>query len=88
MRLIVAKDYADVSRKAYRQLSPKEREQRGKVALKMARCYERINQSQRANSAYANALRYGQAGFGGGQYLPPNFRIHRIVSIIIKTAVV
>ena len=55
-------DAAVQYRKAYRQLSPKEREQRGKVALKMARCYERINQSQRANSAYANALRYGQAG--------------------------
>ena len=54
-------DAAVQYRKAYRQLSPKER-QRGKVALKMARCYERINQSQRANSAYANALRYGQAG--------------------------
>ena len=55
-------DAAVQYRKAYRQLSPKEREQRGKVALKMARCYERINQSQRASSAYANALRYGQAG--------------------------
>ena len=36
-------DAAVQYRKAYRQLSPKEREQRGKVALKMARCYERTN---------------------------------------------
>lgn len=48
-------------RKAYRQLSPKQKEQRGKVSLKMAQSYARINQSQRATAAYANAIRYGQA---------------------------
>ena len=55
-------DAALLYRKAYRQLSPKQKEQRGKVSLKMAQSYARINQSQRAVAAYANAIRYGQAG--------------------------
>lgn len=54
-------DAAMQYRKAYRQLSPKQKTQRGKVALKMAKSYARINQSQRAAAAYANAIRYGQA---------------------------
>ncbi len=53
-------DAATQYRKAYRQLSPKQKEQRGKVSLKMAQSYARINQSQRAVAAYANARRYGQ----------------------------
>ena len=54
-------DAAIQYRKAYRQLSPKQKELRGKVSLKMAQSYARINQPQRAGAAYANAIRYGQA---------------------------
>ncbi|MBP3745793.1 MAG: hypothetical protein J6I34_10300, partial [Prevotella sp.] len=44
-------EYFDAStqyRKAYTQTSPKERELRGKRALKMAECYRRINYTQKA----------------------------------------
>lgn len=47
-------------RKAYSQTSPKERTRRGKLALKQADCYRRINYTSRAIAAYRNALRYGQ----------------------------
>ena len=55
-------DAAEQFRQAYQKTSPKDKQQRGKVALKMARCYARINQHQRAIGAYRNAVRYGQAG--------------------------
>ena len=56
-------EYFDAStqyKKAYSQTSAKEREQRGRVALKMAECYRRINYAQKAIAAYNNAIRYKQ----------------------------
>lgn len=54
-------DAAEQFKKAYSKTPSKERERRGKIALKMARCYERINASQKAVAAYRNAVRYNQA---------------------------
>ena len=56
-------EYYDAStqyRKAYSQTPAKERTQRGKLALKMAECYRRINYTQKAIAAYNNAVRYKQ----------------------------
>ena len=56
-------EYYDAStqyRKAYSQTPAKERMQRGKLALKMAECYRRINYTQKAIAAYNNAVRYKQ----------------------------
>ena len=53
-------DAATQYKKAYSQTPAKERDQRGKRALKMAECYRRINYTQKAISAYNNALRYQQ----------------------------
>ncbi len=39
----------------------KERDNRGKIALKMARCYDKINSTPKAIAAYRNAIRYNQA---------------------------
>lgn len=55
-------DAATQFRKAYTKTSPKDRALRGQRALKMAYCYERINASAKAISAYNNAIRYEQAG--------------------------
>jgi len=49
---------ADMYRKIYRKTSPKKRELRGEVALRMAESYRLINYPARANAAYANAIRY------------------------------
>ncbi len=54
-------DAATQYKKAYSQTPAKERPKRGERALKMADCYRRINQTQRAIAAYNNALRYKQA---------------------------
>jgi outer membrane protein OmpA-like peptidoglycan-associated protein len=54
-------DAAAQYKKAYSQTPAKERPKRGERALKMADCYRRINQTQRAIAAYNNALRYKQA---------------------------
>ena len=57
-------EYYDAStkyRKAYSQTPAKERQQRGKIALKMAECYRRINYTQKAIAAYNNVIRYKQA---------------------------
>ena len=54
-------DAATMYKKAYSQTASKERPLRGQRALKMADCYRRINQTQRAMAAYNNALRYKQA---------------------------
>ena len=57
-------EYYDAStkyRKAYSQTPAKERVQRGRIALKMAECYRRINYTQKAIAAYNNAIRYKQA---------------------------
>jgi outer membrane protein OmpA-like peptidoglycan-associated protein len=54
-------DAATMYKKAYSQTPAKERPLRGQRALKMADCYRRINQTQRAIAAYNNAVRYHQA---------------------------
>ncbi len=54
-------DAATQFKKAYQQTPAKEREKRGQRALKMARCYAKINQTTRALPGYRNALRYNQA---------------------------
>ena len=62
-RLLAAGDYSDAAkqyRKAYTRTSPKERTRRGQIALRQAECYQRINYTARAITAYRNALRYGQ----------------------------
>lgn len=52
---------AKTYRKVYNKLKNKEdRPLRGQVALSMAECHARLNQSARAAAAYQNALRYGQ----------------------------
>ncbi len=55
-------DAATQYRKAYTKTAPKERAFRGKIALKMAKCYAKINATQKAIAAYNNAIRYEQAG--------------------------
>ncbi len=62
-RLLASGDYFDAARqyrKAYTRTSPKERVQRGQIALRQAECYRRLNYTARAITAYRNALRYGQ----------------------------
>lgn len=54
-------DAATEFKKAYQNTSTKEREKRGQRALKMARCYAKINQTQSAMGGYRNAIRYKQA---------------------------
>lgn len=54
-------DAADQFKQAYTKTPPKERENRGKLALKMARCYSKINATPKAVNAYRNAIRYNQA---------------------------
>ena len=53
-------DAATQYKKAYSQTPAKERNQRGKVSLKMAECYRCINYTQKAIAAYNNAIRYKQ----------------------------
>ena len=47
-------------KKAYAQTPAKQRTQRGRLALKMAECYRRVNYTQKAIAAYNNAIRYKQ----------------------------
>lgn len=54
-------DAADQFKQAYTKTPPKERENRGKLALKMAHCYNKINSTPKAVNAYRNAIRYNQA---------------------------
>ena len=54
-------DAAEQFKQAYTRTPTKERETRGKRALKMAQCYERINTTPKAIVAYRNAMRYNQA---------------------------
>ncbi|MBF1532146.1 MAG: hypothetical protein HXN98_00175, partial [Prevotella salivae] len=54
-------DAAVQYRKAYQQTPTKLLRERGLMAVKMARCYAKINQTQRAISAFQNAIRYEQA---------------------------
>ena len=48
-------------KQAYTRTPVKERDTRGKRALKMAQCYQRINATPKAIAAYRNAIRYNQA---------------------------
>lgn len=54
-------DAAAQFKKAYAKTPPKEKDLRGKRALKMAYCYDKINATPKAIAAYSNAIRYGQA---------------------------
>ena len=54
-------DAADQFKRAYSKTPPKERDQRGKIARKMAGCYSKINATAKAIAAYGNAIRYKQA---------------------------
>lgn len=54
-------DAAEQFKTAYQRTPAKDREQRGKLAMKMGDCYHRINASGRAIAAYRNAIRYKQA---------------------------
>ena len=54
-------DAATQFKRAYQRTSPKERDKRGRIALKIAYCNERINSTQKALAAYSNAIRYNQA---------------------------
>ena len=54
-------DAAYQFKKAYTRTPVKERDTRGKRALKMAQCYQRINATPKAIAAYRNAIRYNQA---------------------------
>lgn len=54
-------DAANQFRQAYSKTAPKEKARRGDIALKIAHCNERINATQKASAAYANAIRYGRA---------------------------
>lgn len=53
-------DAATQYKKAYSATSAKDRDDRGKRALKMAECYRRLNYTQKAVAAYNNAIRYKQ----------------------------
>lgn len=54
-------DAADQYKQAYTKTASQERANRGKIALKMAYCYEKINATPKAVAAYRNAIRYNQA---------------------------
>ena len=54
-------DAAEQFKKAYTKTPTKERQLRGQRALKMAHCYRHISSTQKAISAYRNALRYNVA---------------------------
>lgn len=53
-------DAANEFRQAYQKTPPKERDKRGQTAAKMAFCYDKINEAQRAIAAYRNVTRYKQ----------------------------
>ena len=54
-------DAATQFKQAYSKTAPKDKAKRGEIALKIAYCNERINATQKAMAAYANAVRYGKA---------------------------
>lgn len=53
-------DAADQFKQAYRKTPPKERERRGQIARKMALCYAKSLQTQKAIAALRNVERYHQ----------------------------
>lgn len=60
-----AKEY----KKAYRKISPKEREKRAEVAWKMGECYRKSYNAVSAVGAYQNAVRYGYPDSTALRYL-------------------
>jgi len=54
-------DAANEFKQAYSKTPSKEKQKRGERALKMAYCYERSLQTQKAIAAYKNAIRYNVA---------------------------
>lgn len=63
-KLYALGEYHDAAvqyKKAYSATPAKERNTRGRRALKMAECYRRINYTPKAIAAYNNAIRYKQA---------------------------
>ncbi len=54
-------DAANEFKRAYSKTSPKEKQKRGERAKKMAYCYDRSLQTQKAIAAYKNAIRYNVA---------------------------
>ena len=54
-------DAAEQYKKAYAQTPSKERNTRGQRAKKLTECYRRLNQTNKAISAYKNVIRYKQA---------------------------
>ena len=69
-------DAATQYKKAYSQTPAKDRKLRGQRAMKMADCYRRINNTQRAIASYNNVIRYKQTDsltqFFVGQQLMKN----------------
>ena len=57
-------DAATQFKQAYQQTTPKDKVKRGKIALKMARCYSKSLQTAKAVAAYRNAERYHQMRAG------------------------
>ena len=53
-------DAAEQYHKAYAQTPTKERATRGQRAMKLAECYRRLNQTNKAINAYKNVVRYKQ----------------------------
>ena len=53
-------DAAAQYKKAYSATPSKEKEKRGQLSLKMAECYRRINNTNKAITAYKNVIRYKQ----------------------------
>lgn len=51
-------DAGNQFKKAYAKTPSKNRDERGRIALKSAYCYQKINASQKAVAAYRNAFRY------------------------------
>lgn len=66
-------EYYDASktyRKIYNKLTKREqRPQRGEVAYKMGKCYQKLNMAARASASYQNAIRYGVTDSMAGLYL-------------------
>lgn len=54
-------DAANEFKRAYSKTSPKEKQKRGERAKKMAYCYDRSLQTQKAIAAYKNVIRYNVA---------------------------
>lgn len=54
-------DAGNEFKQAYRMTQPKERDRRGDIALKMAYCYTKSLQTEKAIAAYSNAIRYKRA---------------------------